>query len=291
MQREADGSLREFYRWHRRIPSFIQSKKHSNSPKIARKPHREVEVPPISDDSISFGFNNKSNQPNLTVPPFVYDSKKIYEIRNNFEVSFNHDSNFEMNNDSEKILNGENGKSGSSLGNETENNYILTEIGEIVQVNAENWFKLPWNEASQLQSKFPYLVSQRPISSISASQNTWVSSESQTNTCSPPQTSQQLIPFYILPVLGEIHSVNEAYHEWYTGLSGNPSIKSLLNAYGQKWRFANRHRLERRQRLIFEIERREKIFGRDVAIESLEIMRDGKGLNFLIDRVIKGCKR
>ncbi|CAG8522307.1 8976_t:CDS:1 [Paraglomus brasilianum] len=92
-----------------------------------------------------------------------------------------------------------------------------------------------------------------------------------------------------LPDVIETISVRELYYEWFNGINGNPSIQSLIEAYGTKWTKENTTTLTKRKKILTEIMNRQKEVGLEAAIDELEKMRNGRSLSWLVDQF--GVKR
>ncbi|KAF0520276.1 transcription regulator gcr1 [Gigaspora margarita] len=99
------------------------------------------------------------------------------------------------------------------------------------------------------------------------------------------------IPYYMLPVLGNLPSVHHIYAEWYFGLDGNPAITTLIEKYGKDWIDDNKARLCRRKFLIHEIEMREMQHSTAEALVLLDGLRGDDGLNKLVDVKLLGRPR
>ncbi|CAG8482132.1 11283_t:CDS:2 [Diversispora eburnea] len=101
----------------------------------------------------------------------------------------------------------------------------------------------------------------------------------------------QLVPYYMLPVLGTLPSVHHVYAEWYFGLDDNPSIDLLLKTNGDKWKNDNKARLVRRSFLIEEIKMREFDFTTAEVLVLLDLLKGKDKLNKLVDVKLLNRKR
>lgn len=85
-----------------------------------------------------------------------------------------------------------------------------------------------------------------------------------------------------------VNTIEMVYKEWYHGWDQRPSIKSLIETYGDRWRDkADKKLFSRRNKIILELNRiiNQEGISEEEAIKTLEIRRNKRAVSTFADSI------